>query len=121
MAEYVPLYTPGAAVVRRASADITGGQVVAVTGAGTVGPAGADSASWVGVAGFDVKTGDDVTVWCGGVQRPVASGAIAAGAAVACAAAGKVATAAAPTALTLVGIAQTAAADGAVVEIQFAR
>ena len=121
MAEYVPLFAPGTAVTRRASAAITGGQVVAVTGPGTVGPAGADSASWVGIAGFDAKTGEDVTIWSGGIQRPIASGAVAAGAAVACAAAGKVASAASPTALTLVGIAQTTAADGERVEIQFTR
>lgn len=121
MPEYVPLFKPGNAVTRRASADLVGGQVVAVTGSGTVGPAGAASASWVGVVAHDAKSGTDVVIHSGGVQRPVASGAVTAGDAVTTAASGKVVTAAAPTALTFVGVAQTTAADGAPVEIQFVR
>lgn len=121
MADYLPLFEPGKSVTRRASADVVGGQVVAVTGPGTVGPAGAASGAWVGVAAFNAKSGEDVVIKSGGVQRPLASGPVVAGEAVTTAAAGKVVTAAAPTALTFVGVAQTTAVDGAPVEIQFAR
>lgn len=121
MAEYLPIYKPGQAVTLKASASITGGQVVAVSGNGTVAPAGADSAAWVGVAAFDAATNDNVTIFCGGVQNVTASGAITAGDAIECAASGAVATAASATALTYVGIALTTAADAAKVRVAFAR
>ena len=91
MAEYLPKFIPGQAITLAASAAVTAGQLVEVTGPGTVGPAGADSAKVVGVAGFDVASGDRVTVYRGGVQRLAASGAVTAGAAVYAAAAGQVA------------------------------
>lgn len=121
MTEYLPKLKPGQAFTRQASAAITGGQVVAVTGNGTVGPAAADSTAWCGVAAFDVASGESVTVYAGGVQRPVASGAIAAGAMVKCAAAGRVATAATPAIGQPVGIALSTAADGQPVDVQFNR
>lgn len=121
MAEYLPIHTPGQAVTLKASATITAGQVVAVTGSGTVGPAGADSATWVGVAAFDAATNDNVTIYCGGTQTCKASGAITAGDAIECAAAGAVATASGATALTYVGIALTTAADAAQVRVRFNR
>jgi hypothetical protein len=122
MSGYVPKFE-GLAVTRKASADITGGQMVAVTGAGTVGPAGAAADNWVGVAAFDAKSGESVTVHSGGVQRPIASAAISAGDLVVTAASGKVATAGeTPAAGTLVGVAATAAtADGDAVEVHFNR
>ncbi|MDI3331415.1 MAG: DUF2190 family protein [Micrococcus sp.] len=114
MADYLPLFKPGEAVTYQASADITGGQLVEVTGDRTIGPAGADSAKSVGVAGFDAATGDNVTVYSGGIQRPVASGAIAAGDRVGPAAAGRVATAA----TVKIGTALAAAADGEPAQIK---
>lgn len=63
MAEYLPVYKPGQAVTLKASATITGGQVVAVSGSGTVAPAGADSTAWVGVASNDAVTNDNVTIY----------------------------------------------------------
>lgn len=121
MAEYLPVYKPGQALTLKASGSITGGRLVAVSGSGTVATAGADSTAWVGVAAFDAATNDSVTIYCGGVQECVASGAITAGDVVEAAASGAVATAASVTASTYVGVALTTAADGAKVRVQFAR
>lgn len=121
MAEYLPIHTPGQAITLKASATITGGQVVAVSGSGTVAPAGADSTAWVGVAGNDAATNDNVTIWCGGTQECTASGAITAGDPLECAASGAVATQAAGTASTVIGIALTTAANGAKVRVRFDR
>lgn len=120
MADYLPLFYPGQVITRTASAAITGGQLVRVSGDGTVGPSGAASADWLGVAAFDAANGELVTVWSGGVQRVIAAGAITAGANVISAAAGKVAAGAAA-AGTAVGIALTGAADGALAEVMFLR
>lgn len=122
MAEYVPVHTPGVALTLRASAAITAGQIVEVSGSGTVAPAGAASVKWVGVAAFDAASGDDVTIYGGGTQEVVASAAIAAGALVSTAAAGEVATAATPAAGAVVGVALTAAAaSGDPVRVRFER
>lgn len=117
MAEYLPIYKPGHGITLKASAGITGGQLVEVTGSGTVGPAGAASAKVVGVAAFDAAINDNVTVFAGGVQHGTASGAITAGDVVQAAASGQVASGTtAP-----VGIALTSAASGADVRVQFNR
>jgi predicted RecA/RadA family phage recombinase len=117
MADYTPLFRPGDDVTYTASAAITGGQLVEITGTRSVGPAGAASTKYVGVALFDAAAGDSVTIEAGGVQRPTASGAIAAGDRVQAAANGAVATGTtAP-----LGTAIAAAADGAVALIKFDR
>ena len=121
MAEYLPVYKPGQAITLKASASITGGQLVAVSGNGTVAPAGADSTAWVGVAGFDAATNDNVTIFAGGVQSLTASGSITAGATVEAAAAGAVATSSGGTAETVVGVALSTAADGAKVRVLVGR
>lgn len=121
MADYLPLFKPGQAVTRQASAAVTGGQVVVVTGSGTVGPSAGASAAFVGVAGYDVASGETVTVFCGGVQRPLASGTVTAGDIVVTAAAGRVVTNAAPGAGQQVGIALSTAADGVAVDVMFVR
>jgi hypothetical protein len=117
MAEYLPVYKPGQAITLPASATITAGQLVEVSGSGTVGPAGAASVKVVGVAAFDAASGDSLTIFAGGVQHAVASGAITAGQVVQAGAAGTVA--AGTTAP--IGIALTTAADTADVRIQLAR
>ena len=89
--EYLPIYKPGQAFTLKASAAITGGQLVEVTGVGTVGPAGAASVKVVGIAAFDAAQNDNVTIYAGGVQHALASGAVAAGAVVQAGAAGTVA------------------------------
>lgn len=124
MADYLPLYYPGQAITREASGTIAGGALVRVSGNGTVAAAGALALDWLGVAAFSVSSGDQVTVYCGGVQRVVASGAITAGAHVAAGAAGTVASVTAATSAaagTTVGIAITGAADTALAEIAFLR
>ena len=126
MSDYVPRNTPGAAITSQASAAITGGRLVAVSGVGTVAAAAADSNKVVGVAAFDVAaSGDKVTVFPvnGGVHRRTASGAITAGDGVVADTGGKIKTA--PTSLataaaagTLIGRAlTTASADGDVIDV----
>lgn len=109
MADYLPKFTPGAAVTFTAGTAIVGGRLVAVIGDRLVAPAVADSAAVVGVAAFDVVTGDPVTVYMrpSGVHRLTASGPIVAGAKVAADAAGKVQTVAAL--LNPIGVALEAA------------
>lgn len=119
MADYLPLFDNDDEVITRtASAAILGGQLVRVSGNGTVAPTTAAADDWLGVAGFDAASGDLVSVFSSGVQRPVASGAITAGATVVSAASGRVA---AGSGVGAVGIALAAAADGALVEVRFLR
>lgn len=130
MAEYLPIYRPGQVLTLKASATITGGQLVAVSGSGTVAPAGAAVANWVGVAAFDAATNDNVTIHSNGVQSLTASGTVTAGDLVISAASGQVSTAAAVTTPTaadvnttrqVVGVALTTATNGNKVRIKFAR
>ena len=121
MAEMLPIYKPGQSLTLSASATITGGQLVAVTGSGTVGPAGAASTAVVGQAAFDAATSDKVTIWAGGVLSCTASGAITAGSPVIAGAAGTVVASAAPPAGQQVGVALTTAADTAQVRVQMLR
>lgn len=121
MAEYLPILKPGQALTLKASATITGGLLVSVSGSGTVATAGAASTSVVGVAAFDGVTNDNVTVFAGGVQECVASGAITAGSPVIAGAAGTVVASATPPAGQQVGVALTTAADTAKVRVQFLR
>ena len=121
MAEYLPVYKPGQALTLKASAAVTGGQLLAVSGSGTVAPAGAGATNWIGVAGFDGATNDNVTVFSSGVQALVASGAVAAGDLLVAGAAGTVATGATPAAGAFVGVALTSAANGAKVRVRFSR
>ena len=119
MGAYEPKFLYGDAATSTASATITnppgGGQLLAVTGNGTVGPAGASAANVVGAAAFDAVSGDRVTYFPRGkVHISVASGAITAGARVDSGAAGTVASAA--NALTNIGIALTTAIDTGLVE-----
>ena len=58
MADYLPKFKPGQAFTLKASAGVTGGRLVAVSGAGTVAHADADAANVIGVAGFDAVTGE---------------------------------------------------------------
>jgi len=89
MAEYLPKFKPGESITLQtpAPAAITGGQLV--TAASAV--AGAGATDWVGVASRDVPAGALPGVYCDGVQRLIASAAIAQGALVKCAANGQVA------------------------------
>jgi hypothetical protein len=63
MADYTELFPLGAGDwTSQASATITGGQLLAVSGSGTVAPAGLTSLTVVGVAGHDAASGAKVTV-----------------------------------------------------------
>jgi len=117
MAEYLPVFKPGQAVTLKASATITGGQLVEVTGSGTVGPAGAASTKVVGVAAFDAATNDNVTIFAGGVQHGAASGTVTAGDVVQAGAAGTIASGTtAP-----IGVALSTATTGNDVRVLFNR
>lgn len=127
MSDYLPIYLPGDTLTSSASATITGGQVLVVSGSGTVAPAGGSSAKAVGVAAFDAASGAQVTMYGRGpVHETTASGGITAGDQVVSAAAGKVSTLAAASgtpdaaavnsARSVIGIALTTAADTALVQ-----
>lgn len=120
MASNVHLFNVGDDVTFTAGAAITGGQLLYVSGNRTASPTTASTPAWVGTAAFDAASGEKVTVLKGGVQRVVASGAIAAGDRVIPAAAGKVATLGAGDASHSVGIALTGGTNVAV-EIDFSR
>lgn len=129
MSQHVHLFSPGEPVTFTTSADVIGGRLVAVTGNRTVAHAAANSAAVAGVAAFDAASGEKVTVLKGGVQRILASGAIAAGALVVAATDGKVSALAAVTTPTpadvtntraIVGTALTGGTD-VLVEIDFTR
>ncbi len=126
MPDYLPLFKPGASLSYTASAAITGGQVLVVSGSGTVAPSAGASVAVLGVAAQDVANGDRVTIHRGGVQRSTAAAVIAAGDQLVSAVAGQV-TPVAPVAATvaaadvvatrqIIGLALTAAAAGATVE-----
>lgn len=122
MSEYLPPF--GSATGGRRSAVATvavlGGRLVTILGA----PAAADSVTWEGVASHDAAVGGDFGVYNAPYQTLVASAAIAAGARVKCAAAGKVVTFVDGTDVhtRLVGVAVTAAAaDGDEILVRMAR
>ncbi len=111
MGEYEPLHKPGDEITVSASAAITGGQTVVVTGNWQVGPSAGASAAVVGTAAFDAASGAELKIFGRGqVHYVAASGAIAAGARVDSAASGAVASGSAG--VNNVGIALAAAADG---------
>lgn len=118
--DYLPKFKPGQAITRTATGTIVAGNMVTVAGA----VAGADSTTWLGVAARDAVSSQTFGVYADGVQRVVASAAVAVGDRVKCAAAGKVAvlTAGSDAYDRLVGIAlEAAAADGDVIAVKFSR
>lgn len=122
MAEYLPLFKPGCSISSTASAAVTGGQLLVVSGSGTVAPSSVATHAFVGVAAFDAASGAAVGVHKGGVHRLTATGAITAGDRVIPAANGTVATLGAGTDYSqVVGIALTTAAAGAAVDVDFVR
>lgn len=121
MAEYLPILTPGATGTKQASAAITGGQVLVVSGSGTVAPSSAASAAVLGVAGHDAASGTKVMYYTTGEHESTATGAITAGQTLAAAANGTVAPLGAGTIDQMIGVAVTSAANGAKVRWQWAR
>ena len=107
MGDHLLKFKPGQAVTFAASTAVTGGQIVEVTGDRTVGVAGAASAKAIGTAGHDAASDSDLVVHLNGpVDTFTSAAAIAAGATVEAAAAGKAQTA---TTGRVLGIALTAA------------
>lgn len=123
MAEYLPLHDDGDAITRSASGSITAGQLVSVSGSGTVAPAGAGDANWLGVAAFDAASGVNVTVFTGGVQRIVAgTGGVTAGQYVEAGASGTVVSHTnGTTDYKIVGLALSTATATNLVEVKLAR
>jgi hypothetical protein len=120
MADYEPLFDQSH--TRQASAAITGGQLLIVSGSGTVAPSSAATASWVGVAAFDAPSGGTVGVYTEGIQRLVASGTITAGQLVEAAASGQVAAHTNGTNdVNVVGLALTSVTVGQLVEVSLLR
>lgn len=127
MGDYTPHYEDGP-WSSTASAAITGGQLLMVTGDNTVGPTTGAVANAIGVAAMDVASGDRVTIRpLNDLHTLTAAGAIAAGDQVVPAAAGKVASLAAAAgaaagdinnARNVVGVATTTAIDGAPVDVK---
>lgn len=114
MGAYEPKFLYGDTITCTTSATVTGGQVLVVSGNGTVGPAGADSNAVIGVAAHDAASGAMVAVFPRGkVHISTASGGITAAARLNSGAAGTVASASA--AVANIGIAMTTAADTAAV------
>jgi hypothetical protein len=122
MAEYLPIFKPGRSFTLQASGTITGGNLLYISGSGTVAATSGATVPACGVAGNDAASGDKVTVYCGGVQLVTASGTVTAGDFVHPAASGQVATHTGGTNdYQVVGIAQTTATTGNKVRIQFFR
>jgi hypothetical protein len=119
MGDYTPKHKPGHAITFTASAAVTGGQQVEVTGDYEVGPAGAASTKVVGQAGHDAGAGQLVTVHTPG--RPVhtaeATGTVSAGDTVVSAAGGLIA-AGAGTFTTRLGLALTSGGAGDDIDYQ---
>ncbi len=116
MADYTPIFKPGVEVTLTASADITAGQTLVVTGQQTVGPAAGASAAYAGVAAFDAKSGEKVVVIGPAVHELTASGAVADGDLVTTASTGRVAAVGAEPAFgTAIGVALADAASNKVI------
>lgn len=127
MGAYEPKFLYGDQITGTASAAITGGNVLCVTGSGTVGPAGtATAAKVVGVAANDAASAALVSYFPRGkVHVSTASGSITAGDQVVAGASGTVAAEAAASAAVaadinnareILGVALTTAANAASVE-----
>ena len=121
MPDYIENFDEGTDVTLTAATAVVGGQLVGVTADNAVAPTSGASAAWVGIASTDAAAGARVNVVSGGVQSPVASGAIAAGDPVMPAAAGQVATLTGTNYAQQVGLALTGAASGAKVRVKFNR
>ena len=81
MADYTPKFLPGQAITLQASGTLSGGDLLVVSGSGTVAKAGADAAqNYVGVAGHDAVSGQKLTVFANKpVHQSIADGAVTAG------------------------------------------
>lgn len=115
MADYTPIFKPGAEVTLTASADITAGDALVVSGQQTVAPSSAASAAYAGVAATDAKSGEKVVVLGPAVHELNASGAINDGDLVMTAAGGDVAAFSGTTYTQAIGVALADAASNKVI------
>lgn len=114
MAEYTPVIA-GDTYTSTTSADVSAGDVLVVSGDNTVAGSAGASAAFAGIAAFDAKSGEKVTVHSGGVHLLNSTGAIAAGGVVTTAAAAKVTDLGAGTTYSqVIGVALSAAASNKV-------
>lgn len=114
MAQYTPHFFPATQLSDPASATVTAGQLLYVSGDNTVAPTTAATAAWLGVAAHDAASGERVSYYTAGVHELAASGTINAGDPVVPAAAGAVAALGNATYSQVVGVAKAAAASGKV-------
>lgn len=118
MAEYTPVFANGTAPwTLQASAAVTGGRLVEVSGNGTVAPAAAASTKVLGVAASDAAIGAKVQVWplAGLTHKVLGSGAIAAGDGLRAGAAGVVQVISTGLFTELIGVADRAGADATII------
>lgn len=76
MASYTPIFKPGAEVTLTASATITAGDALVVSGQQTVAPSAGPSAAYAGVAATDAASGELVVVIGPAVHELNSSGTI---------------------------------------------
>ena len=129
MADQTPIVLPGTSIGHlTASATITGGQLLVVSGVGTCAPAGANAVNVIGIAAADAAIGARVTYHTTGIHEVTTTGTVTAGDVVVAAAAGTCSTLAVVTTPTpadvtntraIVGIALTTATTGLKAQIQF--
>lgn len=119
MADYTAVFLPGHFYTSQASGAVVGGNVLMVSGSGTVAVAtAAGAASVCGVAAHDAVSGQKVTVLSRGVHDLVAQGAIVAGTPVTVGTVnGSVATIGAATFSQMIGVALTTGVDTALVRV----
>lgn len=81
MSDYTPVYVPGKVITMTASAAVSGGDILAVSGSGTVAKVGSlASTAVVGVAASDTPVNGRVTVYARGiVHESLADGTVTAG------------------------------------------
>ena len=83
MADYTPVYIQGQVITLTASAACKGGDLLVVTGSGTVGPftpGAVPAANFVGVANEDTPLNGRVAFYCiGPVHESIADGTVTAG------------------------------------------
>lgn len=118
--EWVPTFAPGERFPLTAQVAIKAGQCLSVTGVELVSPTSAADATFIGVASFDTRQGDKVTVRGEGIMTLKATGAITFGQRVTTAANGTVAAFSGTTYDTVIGVALNTAANG-VVKVKITR
>lgn len=116
MAEFTP-EVPFGAFTSTLSADVTAGQLLVASGVDTVAPSSGVSLAFVGIAAFDAKSGDKITVHRAVIATVASTGTVTAADLVTTAAAGVAATQGTPSAgndVATIGVALNTAASNKV-------